>query len=128
MKYTKTMSSLASFIFRLVDLHTVTINGNPWTGPTEVSKAIRNGEKSKIAIIVKKCCSKKNFTHEYQMSSVNMVYTAVDWPKNSQKYVLYLNKLSMNYYFRINCQKQKTSTGTALMCCFFMFGSSSQTR
>ena len=115
------MSSLASFIFSLVDLHTATISGNLWTRATEVCKVIGNGEKSKIAAIIKQSCSKKKFTHRYQMSIVHTVYTPVGWPKDSQKYVLYIYEVS-----RINCQKQKTSTGAAAMCCFLMFGRSSQ--
>ena len=74
------MPSLAPFLFSPVDLHTVTISGNLWTRTTEVCKVIGNGEKFKIAAIIKQSCSKKKFIYKYQMSIVHTVNTPVGWP------------------------------------------------
>ena len=112
------MSSLASFIFSLVDLHTATISGNLWTRATEVCKVIGNGEKSKIAAIIKQSCSKKKFTHRYQMSIVHTVYTPVGWPKDSQKYVLYLNEVFMKYLE--STAKSKRLQQALLQCVVFL--------
>ena len=91
------MPSLAPFLFSPVDLHTVTISGNLWTRTTEVCKVIGNGEKLKIAAIIKQSCSKKKFIYKYQMSIVHTVNTPVGWPKDSQKCVLYLDEVFMKY-------------------------------
>ena len=89
------MSSLAPFTFKAVDLHILTINDKLWTRATKVCKALGYSKNSKIAIIIKQHRSKKNFAHKYKVSSVHALYTPVDWPKDSQKYDLYVNNEGM---------------------------------
>ena len=86
------MSSIMPFTFNKIALFTVTVDGKPWTRAREVSRALEYGEKSKTTTIVKHRCSKENFAQKYQMSSVHAVCTPVDWPKDSQKYDIYINK------------------------------------
>ena len=55
--------------------------------------------------------------------------TPVDWPKDSQKYDIYINEEGLYELLFSNQQpKPKTSENTAAMCCFLMFNSSLQTK
>ena len=105
------------FTFNAVDLYVVTINEKPCARVKEVYSAIEYSEKSKTATMVKNHCCKENFAQKYQMSSVHAVCTPVDWPKDSQKYDIYISKRKrcINCYFLVNSQKQKTSENTTVM-------------
>ena len=120
------MSSVMPFTFNNIALFTVTVDGKPWTNAREVCRALQY--KKKTAHIAKHHCSKGNFTQKYQMSGVPMAGTPMDWPKDSQKYDIYINeKTCTNWFLEVNSQKQKTLESTAVMCYFHIFDSNLQT-
>ena len=81
------------FVFNAAELCVVTINEKPWTRTREVCKALRYEKKT--ATIVKNHCSKENYAHKYQISSVPTSGTPVDWPKDSQKFDICINEEGM---------------------------------
>ena len=85
------MSSVMPFTFNEVELKVVTINDKPWT--KEVCKALEYNKKT--AHVVRAHCSRENFTHKWQLSGVPAAGTPVDWPKDSQKYDIYINEEGM---------------------------------
>ena len=113
------MSSVIPFTFNKIASFTVTVDGKPWTRAREVSSALEYGEKSKTTTIVKHRCSKENFAQKYQMSSVHAVCTLVDWPKDSQKYDIYINKEGI-YELLISSQQSKAKNFRK-HCCNVMF-------
>ena len=82
------MSSAMSFTFSAVELCVVTINEKSWAHAREMCKVL--GYRKKTANIVKNHCIKENYTQRYQMNGVPTVVTPVDWPKDSQKYDIYI--------------------------------------
>ena len=83
------MSSVVPFTFNRVELCVVAINEKPWTRAKEVCRALEY--KNKTAIIVKNHCSKENYAHKWQLSSV--ACTPINWPKwDSHKLDLYINE------------------------------------
>ena len=52
--------------------------------------------RKKTANIIKNHSSKENYTQKYQMSSVSTVGTPLDWPKDSQKFEISINKEGMH--------------------------------
>ena len=87
------MSSVMPFSFNAVELCVVTINENPWTRAKEVCRALEYNKKT--ADIVKAFCYRENYTQKYQMSGFTVAGKPVDWPKDSQKYDIYLNEEGM---------------------------------
>ena len=91
------MSSAISFCFNALELCTVIINEKPWTSAREVCRALRYEKKA--AKIVKNYCSKENYSHKYELSSVpapgTPAGTSVDWPKDSQNFDIYVNEEGM---------------------------------
>ena len=77
------------FSFNAVELCVVTINEKPWKRASEVCKPLRYEKKT--AKIVKNHYSKENHAQKYQLSSVPPAGTNVDWPKDSQKFDIYIN-------------------------------------
>ena len=69
-------------------------------------RALEYAETSKTATIVKHDCSRENFAQKYQMSSVQTVCTPVDWPKDSQKYDIYISEEGM-YELLFSSQQPK---------------------
>ena len=80
------MSSVMQFPLKRVELYVVTINDRPWTRVKEVSRALEYNKNT--AHVIKTFCSSENITQKYQMSSVN-------WPKDSQKYDIYIDEKGM---------------------------------
>ena len=62
------MSSVMSFSFNAVEFCVVTLNEKFWTRAREVYRALEYGRAIKVADIVKHFCSRKNYTHEYQLN------------------------------------------------------------
>lgn len=74
----------------VVDLCVGTIKSSNKTHAKEVCKALEDHERT--AKVRKGHCTSGNYVQKYQISRVHVVYTAVDWPKNSEKYDLYINE------------------------------------
>ena len=50
---------------------------------------------NKTAHVIRAHCSRKNYAQKYQMTGVCTANTLVNWPKDYQKYDLYLNEEGM---------------------------------
>ena len=109
------MSFVMPFTFKNIALFAVTVDGKTWTRAKEVCWALEYGEKSKTATIVKHHCSEK----KYQMSSVQAVFTPVDWPKDSQKYDIYITEEGM--YELLFSSQQSKAKDFRKHCCNVMF-------
>ena len=81
------------FAFNAVKLCVVTINEKLWTRAREVRRALEYNKKT--ADIVKAFCSRGNYAQKYQMSGFTAAGKPVDWPKDSQKYDIYINEEGM---------------------------------
>ena len=102
------------FTFNAVELSVVTINERSWLRAREVCRALKYNKKT--ANIVKNHCSKENYAQKYQMSDVPTAVTPVDWPKDSQKFGIYINEEEcMSFCFQVNSQRQKTSESIVVM-------------
>ena len=80
-----------SFSFNAVELCVVTINEKPWTPAKEVYRALEYGKATKTTHVIKAHVSPENYAQKYQMSSVPAAATPIIWPKDSQKYDIYIN-------------------------------------
>ena len=117
------------FTFNAVELCIVTINRKPRTSIREVCRALEYGKATKVTDIVRHLCSREDYAHKLQLTWFVSETKPVDWPKESQKYIITLmRKGCMSCYFQVNSQRQKISEDTAAMCCFFMFDSNLQTK
>ena len=94
------------FIFSAVELCVVTINEKPWTRAKEVCKALEYSKASKTEDIVKRLCSQENFTHKCQLIGFVSETKPVNWPKDSQKYDIYINEEGM-YELLFSSQQPK---------------------
>ena len=95
----------------------MTVNEKPWAGANEVCSAqMYNKETGNI---VKNHCSKENYSQKYQMSGAPAAVTPVDWPKNSQKFGIYINEKGM-YELLFSSQQPKTKEFRK-HCCNVMF-------
>ena len=81
------------FTFNAVELCVVTINEKPWTHAREVCRVLEYNKKT--ADIVKTFCKGENVAKKYQMSGFNAAGKPVDWPKDSQKYNIYISEEGM---------------------------------
>ena len=68
---------------------------------------------------MKNHCSKENYTQKYQMSGVPAVVTPVDWPKDSEKFDIYINQEGM-YDLLLSSQQPKAKKFRKY-CCNVMF-------
>ena len=82
------------FSFNAVELCVVTINEKPWTRAREVRRALEC--KKKTADIVKTFCSSENYAQKYQMGGFTAAGKLAEWPKDSQKYDIYINGEGMH--------------------------------
>ena len=90
------MSSLMPLTFNAVELYVVTINEKPWTRDREVCKALQYDAKtSKTANIIRGQCSPENITQNYQLIGFVSKTKPVNWPKDLQKYNIYINEEGM---------------------------------
>ena len=74
----------------------MTINKKPWTRASEVCRALGYGKATKTAHVIKAHVSPENYAQKYQMSSVPAAHTPINWPKDSQKYDIYINEEGMS--------------------------------
>ena len=118
--------SLVPFTFKNVELKVVTINSKPWARAKEVCRALKYDAKtSKTANIIRAHCSQEIYAQKYQMTSLHAACTPMNWPKDSQKYNIYINEEGcMSFCFLDNSHWQKSSENTAVMSCFHTFASS----
>ena len=108
------------FFFNAVDLCVVTINEKPWTRAREVCRGLgHDAKKSKTANIIMVHCSPKNFTQKYQMSSVHAASTPINWPKDLQKYNIYISKEGM--YEIVFSSQQTKAKDFRKHCCNVLF-------
>ena len=113
------------FTFTAVELCIVTTSEKPWTRAKKVFRALEYGKATKAADIVKHLCSRENYAHKYQLSEFVFETNFMDWPKDSRKDDYYTNEAGCtSRCFQANSQRQKTSEGIVVMCCFLMFDSS----
>ena len=61
---------------------------------------------SKTVNILKACVRPENITQKYQMTSVRVACTPINWPKDSQKYDIYSNEEGM-YELLFSSQQPK---------------------
>ena len=102
------------FTFNAVELCNVTINERPWFRARKVCRVLKYNKKT--ANIVKNHFSKENYAQKYQISDVPAAVTPVDWPKDSQKFGIYINEEEcMSFCFQVNSQRQKTSESIVVM-------------
>ena len=83
-------SALVPFTFNNVKLFTVTINGKSWTRAKEICKALEYKKTTKTGDVIRSNCSCENITQKCQL--IGLADTSVQWPKNSQKYDIYINE------------------------------------
>ena len=89
------MSSVMAFVFNAVELCVVTTNEKPWTRAREVCRALEYGRATKAADDVRHLCSKTNYAHRWQLAGLVPKKKPVDWPKDSQKYDIYIYEEGM---------------------------------
>ena len=109
--------SFVPFTFKNVELKVVTINGKPWTRAKEVCKALEYNKKT--AHVIRAHCSRENYAHKYDLTSVTAAVTSVNWPKDSQKYDLYINEEGV--YELLFSSQQPLAKKLRKHCCDVMF-------
>ena len=105
------------FDFNAVKLCVVTINEKPWTRAREVCKALEYNKKT--AHVIKAHVSPENYAQKYQMSSVPAAVTPINWPKDSQKYDIYINEEGM--YEIVFSSQQPKAKDFRRCCCKVLF-------
>ena len=111
------MSSVMPFAFNAVELYVVTVNGKPWTRAKEVCRALKYNKKT--ANIIRAHCTRENYAQKYDLTSVTAAVTLVNWPKDSQKYDLYINEEGM--YEVLFGSQQPLAKKFRKHCCNVMF-------
>ena len=111
------MSSVMPFAFNAVELKVVTVNGKHWTRAKEVCRALEYNKKT--AHVIRAHCTRENYAQMYDLTSVPTAGTLVSWPKDSQKYDLYINEEGM-YEMLFGSQQQKAKAFRKY-CCNEMF-------
>ena len=79
------------FAFNAVELKVVTINGKSWARANEVCEAL-GYKKGRAREALKKHVSIENKQHKNVLQSHAVAARPVNWPKDSQKYDLYINE------------------------------------
>ena len=111
------MSSVMPFAFNSVKLYIVIINEKPWTRAREMCKASRY-EKAATRV-VRHHCIRENIQHKHQLMVVPTVGTTVNWPRDSQKLALYINKEGI--YELLFSSQQPEAKGFRKRCCNVFF-------
>ena len=109
--------SFVPFTFKNVELKVVTISGKPWTRAKEVCKPLEYNKKT--AHVIRAHCSRENYAHKYDFTSVPTAGTPVNWPKDSQKYDLYINEEGINKL--LFSSQQPLAKKLRKHCCNVMF-------
>ena len=73
----------------------------------------------KTADIVKVFCSQENYSQKYQMSGFTAAGKPVDWPKDSQKYNIYIN--AEGRYEIVFSNQQPKAKDFKRLCCNVLF-------
>ena len=105
------------FTFSSVELCVVTINEKPWARAKEVCRTLEYNKKT--TDIVKTFCSRENYAQKYQMSGFTAAVKPVDWPKDSQKYDIYINEEGM--YEIVFSSQQPKAKDFRRHCCNVLF-------
>ena len=118
--------SLSPFTFNEVVLHVVTVDVKEWCRAKEVFRALEYDKKvSKTTNIIRARCNTENISKNYQLSSVLSSCTPSDWPKDSQKYGLHVNKEGL-YELMFSSQQPlpRVFANIVTMLCSHILGSS----
>ena len=105
------------FAFNAVELKVVTINGKPWARAKELCKALEYNKKT--AHVIRAHCTRENYAQKYDLTSVPTAGTPVNWPKDSQKYDLYISEEGMYEVFFGS--QQPLARKLRKHCCNVMF-------
>ena len=112
------MSSVMPFAFNAVELYVLTVNGKPWTRAKEVCMALEY-KKGRASDALKKHVSIENKQHKNVLQSGAVAAGPVSWPKDSQKYDLYINEEGM--YELVFSSQQPLAKKLRKHCCNVMF-------
>ena len=82
------------------------INKKPWTYAREVRRALEYGKATKTVDVAKQLCSKGKYAHKWQLKGFVPETKPVDWPKDSEKYDIYINEEGM-YELLFSSQQRK---------------------
>ena len=107
------------FFFKVVELCVVAIHEKPWTHAREVCRALGYGKASKATDVVRELCSKTNYAHKWQLTGLIPETKLADWPKDSQKYDIYINEEGM--YEIIFSSQQSMAKDFRRHCCNVLF-------
>ena len=107
------------FTFNAVELCIVTINEKPWTRTREVFRVLEYGKATKAADVVKHLCSRTNYAHKWQLTGLVSETKPVDWPKDLQKYDIYINEEGM--YEIVFSSQQPKDKDFRRQCCDVLF-------
>ena len=96
------------FTFNAVELCIVTINRKPRTSIREVCRALEYGKATKVTDIVRHLCSREGYAHKLQLTWFVSETKPVDWPKESQKYIITLmRKGCMSCYLPLYTNEER---------------------
>ena len=109
-------SSVMTFSFNAVELCVVSINEKPGTRAREVRRAFEYNKKT--ADVVKAFCSQENYAQKYQTGGFTAAGKPVDWPKDSQKYDIYIKEEGM---YEIFSGQQPRTKEFRKHCCNVLF-------
>ena len=107
------------FVFNAVELCVVTISEKALARAMEVRKALEYCKATKTADVVKELCSRENYAHKWQLTGFISKTKPVDWPKDSQKYDIYINEEGI-YELAFGSQ-QPNAKNFRKHCCNVMF-------
>ena len=79
--------------FTNVELKIVVIDSKAWTRAKEVCQTLQYEKVHRH--VIRKHVSTKNIRHKHQLQVVPAADTSINWPKDSQKYDLYINEEGM---------------------------------
>ena len=82
------------------------INKKPWTYAREIRRALEYGKATKTVDVAKQLCSKGKYAHKWQLTGFVPETKPVDWPKDSEKYDIYINEEGM-YELLFSSQQRK---------------------
>ena len=82
--------SLVPFTFNVVELQVVTVDSKDWCRAKEVCKTL--GYKRGTDDVPRTHCSGENPSHKYALKGGSATAPPLEWPKDSQKYDLYINE------------------------------------
>ena len=82
------------------------INKKPWTYAREIRRALEYGKATKTVDVAKQLCSKGKYAHKWQLKGFVPETKPVDWPKDSEKYDIYINEEGM-YELLFSSQQRK---------------------